>query len=37
VAGPASNFYALAEVLCEVGGVEDLIFDWLAAVDGKAV
>jgi hypothetical protein len=37
VAGPSSDFYALAQVLCEVSGVEDLIFDWLAAVDGEAV
>jgi hypothetical protein len=37
VAGPAADFDALAEVLCEVGGVEDLILDGLAAIDGEAV
>ena len=37
VPGPASDFDALAEVLCEVGCVEDLILDWFAAIDGEAV
>jgi hypothetical protein len=37
VAGPSSDFYALTQVLCEVGGVEDFIFDWLAAIDGEGV
>ena len=31
----AVDFYALLEVLCEVGSVEDLILDGLGAVDGE--
>ena len=36
MSGAASNFYVLAEILCEGGGVEDLILDWLGAIDGEA-
>jgi hypothetical protein len=36
VSGAASDFYVLAEILCEGSGVEDLILDWLGAIDGEA-
>lgn len=31
----ASDFYALTEVLGEVGSIEDFIFDGFGAIDGK--
>jgi len=37
MSSPSSDFYALAEVLGEVGGIEDFIFDWLGAINGEAV
>jgi len=37
MASPSSDFYALTQVLCEVGGVEDFILDWLGTIDGEAV
>jgi hypothetical protein len=35
VTGSASDFDALAEVLCEVSSVEDFIFDWFGAIDSE--
>lgn len=32
----SSDFYALTEILSEVGSVEDFIFDGLSAINGEA-
>jgi len=37
VSGSAVDLNAGAEVFCEVGCVEDLVFDGLGAVDGERV